>query len=148
MAMTKSEFERRLVDAVEQMAGNGVGAYSETYLFQAQDLGAANVTEVIRGPAGKIGIVRSVSVFNVTEAYNSVTTASRVEFGNGSDADYYAETADFSDIAIAGAESPAISAGVGGNALPGDTDITVTMYAPTGGTPTGISDVQFVITWY
>lgn len=146
MALTKSEFELRVLQALEALSGSG-SAYDETYLFQAVDLGAGNVAEVIRGPAGKVGTVRAVSVFNVTEAYNSVTTSARVDVGNGSDADYYAKSNDFSDLAIAAAESPGIVAGVGGNSLPGDTAITLTLVGPTGGTPTGISDVQVVITW-
>lgn len=144
--MTKAEFERRLIDAVEQLSGAGA-AYTETYLFQAQDFGAGNATEVIRGPAGKTGHVRAVSIFNVTEAFNSVTTAAAVQVGDGSDADGYAYTADISDLAIGAAESPILNEGVLGNELPGGTNITLTFVAPTGGTPTGISDVQVVVTW-
>jgi len=145
--MTKSEVERRLIDALETMAGDGRGAYTETYLFQAQDFGAGNATEVIRGPAGKTGVVRSVSLFNVTEAFNSVTTSARVDIGDGSDADGYARTNDFSDLAVGAAESHTVIEGVLGNELPGNTNITLTFVAPTGGTPTGIADVQVAVTW-
>jgi hypothetical protein len=145
--MTKSEFERRLVDALETLSGDAGAAFTETYLFQAQDFGAGDAAEVIQGPSGKTGIVRAVTVFNVSEAFTIVTTSARVDVGDGSDANGYAFSNDIPAVAIAGSHSPAISAGVLGNELPGGAAVTLTFVAPTGGTPAGIADVQVTITW-
>jgi hypothetical protein len=147
MAQTKAEFERRLIDALEQISGSGL-AYDATYLFQAQDYGAGDIAEVIRGPVGRRGTVISAVVFNVTEVFNSVTTAARLDVGDGSDQDGYALSSDYADVAVAGSGAVLFSAGALGNDLPGDTEITLTMVAPTGGTPTGIADTAVVISWH
>ncbi len=154
MAITRSEFESRILTAVEAVqtaleaiTGSGSAVHDETYLFQAVDLGAGNVVEVIQGPAGKTGRVKSVSLFNVSEIFNSVTTSARVDVGTAGDADGYAAGADLSDLAVAAAESPAFTVGALGNSIVGATEVHLSFIGPTGGTPTGIADIQVSITW-
>lgn len=145
MAMTKAEFEQRLVDGVEAIGG--IGPYDETYLFQAQDFGNGDAVEVIQGPANKTGVVRSITLFNVTEVFNEVTTPARVDTGTVADPNGYTAGASLGSLAVAASLAQLPSAGVLGNAIVGDTVIQLSFIAPTGGTPTGIADVQVTIQW-
>lgn len=145
MAMTKAEFEQRLVDGVEAIGG--IGPYDVTYLFQAQDFGAGDATEIIQGPANTTGIVRSTSLYNVTEVFNEVTTPARVDVGTAADPDGYVVGATLGSLGVAEAVAQEPAAGALGNSIAGAGDIQISFIAPTGGTPTGIADVAVTIQW-
>lgn len=153
-------YQERILNALEAIqtaqeaiqataaADPGASAFSVTYLFQAQDIGNGNITEVIAGRTGYRGHVRSIEVFNVTEAFNATTTPARVDVGiTAGDLDAYAIGGSFGTTAIAAAASPAVTDGVIGT-IPVSAGITITMYAPTGGTPAGIADVAVTIQYF
>ena len=117
--------------------------YVATYTSN-QDFGAGD-SFVFATPASRYAKVTEVQLHNVTETFNSVTTAASVEIGDGSDADGFAYTDDFADGTAAQVFTTyddTITAGVLGDIIgPGD-QVTATAVAPTGGTPTGIADVS------
>lgn len=117
---------------------------------EAWDLGAGTKTFIFGTPAGMRGKPLAVNVFNVTETFNSVTTASRVDIGDGSDADEFALTDDFAD-----GTTGQIFTSFDGSLQVGDTEIiqpgdqvTVTGVAPTGGTPTGIATISVTMLYF
>lgn len=96
----------------------------------------AAVTKTFQVPTGYKAKVLGVSLYNNLETF---TAGASVEFGDGSDADAYAETE-----AIPTGTTP-IKLVVTNNAdIPGGSTVTVT-FNPTGGTPTGISAVAIVL---
>lgn len=122
-------------------------AYDVTYVFPAVDFGGgSDIEEIVQAPAGFQGVVRAVSVYDVTEIFTAVTVEARVDVGvAGGTADAYAGSADFGALAAAASLSPELV--IGGGISPG-ASIGVNMIATTGGVPTGIATVAVTITWF
>jgi len=123
--------------------------YAASYA-STMDFGAAD-SFVFATPAGRRGKVIEVALFDVTETFNSVTTAARVEIGDGTDADGFAFTDDFAD-GTAGqvftSYDDTITAGVLGDIIEGGDQVTVTCVAPIGGTPTGIGQLAVTVLYF
>jgi len=61
-----------------------------TYVFPAKDFGAAaNWTEVIESPPGFRGVVRAITMYDVTEIFNEPTTPAYVYVGLSGDIDAF-----------------------------------------------------------
>jgi len=122
------------------------------YTIAANDFGGgADVTQAIKGPAGKKGKVAYAHIYDVTETFVGTTSGGRVLVGlsGGTDA-YFASTASL----LAGS-SPAVAVALmlpnaltGYNEIPADTAVLITLIATVGGTVTGIASVDVVIDWY
>lgn len=120
-------------------------AYDVTYVFPAIDFGAGDAEEVIQGPADFKGVVRSVTLYDVTEIFSSVTTEARVEVGiGGGDDDTYAVSDDLGVLGVAASACPRL---VTKGAIPKGASVGVNMVAPTG-SPTGIATVAVTVTWF
>jgi hypothetical protein len=130
----------------------GAGAFAVTYVFPAKDFGAGNWTEDIQGPPGLRGLVKAISAYDITEAFNGSVTESRVEVGiQGGDADAYVISDDFVEgagTAIAAGFTPALTAGVVGT-IPAAEDLIVTGYAPNdSGANEGIATIAVTISYF
>jgi hypothetical protein len=118
-----------------------------THTLSQQDIGGGTDTQKLVGPAGHRGRVVMAAVQQVTEAFTATTLAGIITIGDGSDADKYASFG-LGTTAI-DAVLAATDAQLFQNAeIAADETPTVTMTAPTGGTPAGIADVVVVIDWY
>lgn len=127
---------------------DGAGAFSVTYVFPAVDLSAGNVVEDIQGPPGLRGLVKAISVYNVTVTFNAVTTAARIDVGiQAGDTDAYVISAGLGTLAADAALTPVLTAGVVGT-LPIGEDALVTFVAPTGGTPAGTATFAITINYF
>lgn len=118
-----------------------------TYGLGNHDFGTAGDSLSLRGPAGKVGKLVHVSV-SATETFNAVTTSAKVQVGTAGDVDAYAEldigtTADTDCVSEATDTDAIIS-----DAIPADTQVEVTLVAPTGGTPAGMGYVHIGIEWF
>lgn len=115
-----------------------------TFQFGLHDFGAGAGALSFKLPKGKKGRLIDVGVFGITEAFSATTTPAYFRVGTASDADAYAElnlgTAAATDTYNTVDDPDAIIDAD----LPADTQIEVTMVAPTGGTPAGIG-VPFVV---
>lgn len=119
----------------------------QSYSFGAHDFGAGGDSFSIRGPAGKKGRLVHVSV-SATETFTDTTTPGYVRIGTAADNDAYAElnlgtTAD-TDCVSEATDTDAII----DEAIPADSQVEVTLVAPTGGTPAGIGHVHIGVEWY
>jgi hypothetical protein len=126
--------------------------YTATYkALAAVDFGAGDSTPIIFGtPANLRALILAVDVYNVSETFNSVTTAARVEVGDGANADEFVLTSDFED----GTDGQSFTT-FDGTIVTGvqqivepDDQVTVTCVAPTGGTPTGIAEVSVTVLYF
>lgn len=120
-----------------------------TYTYSGIDFGAGDKAASFQGPKGMAGKLKDIVLPNVTEVFNEVTTPGYVRIGTASDADHYAEA----NLASTGATDTFVATQDDTDALiitdiPADTQVEVAFIAPTGGTPTGIADVQIVVEWY
>jgi hypothetical protein len=121
-----------------------------TYCEEAVDFGAGDNTVVIATPATMRAKPMQVDFYNNSETFNSVTTAARVDIGDGSDADEFALTTDLADGTAAQVKSvhdATITIGDTEIIEPGD-QVTVTNVAPTGGTPTGICSTALTMLYF
>ena len=135
------------------------------YLFQAVDVGAATITEVIPVPkdgvngaagTGRAGKVINVHLFNVTEAYDGTDTIPNCQLGVSGTLDKYFESGSVSGGQLEGvpASGGALTlydnraAGVKLDIPAGEDTVTMTFVRPTGATQTGISDILVEILWY
>ncbi len=130
-------------------ASDGQGAFSVNYTFPAKDFGAGDWTEDIQGPAGFRGLVKAISIYDVTETFNGSVTESRVEVGiQAGDVDAYSISDDFGLLAADAGLTPALTAGVVGT-IPVGEDILVTGYAPDdAGANAGIATVVVTVSYF
>lgn len=119
------------------------------YCFGEIDFGAGGEVVSITGPKGKKGTLIDIHAA-ATETFTADTTEAEIQVGTAGDADAYAlmqlGTLADTDSASAQDESTDIDAIID-SAIPADTQVEVTMVAPTGGTPAGKAFVQLVIDW-
>jgi hypothetical protein len=120
-----------------------------TFAYSGIDFGAGDKAASFQGPKGLTGKLREVILPNVTEVFNSVTTEAQITIGTATDADAYA-LVNLGDLAATDTfvTSQDDTDGIIVDAIPADTQVEVAFIAPTGGTPTGIADVQIVVDWY
>jgi len=119
-----------------------------TYHLGTIDFGdTTDVNMAIKAPRGsQWGELIDIGV-NVTEVFTATTTPSYVRLGTTADADAYAElnmgTAAATDYYNTQDDADAII----NNKIP-STQVEVALIATTGGTPTGIGEVEITIAWY
>lgn len=139
-----------LVDAIPPLILSELeGApFDVTYVFPAKDFGAAaNWTEVIESPPGFRGMVRAISLYDVTEVFNAPTTPAYVYVGISGDIDAYALSASLGTLAAAASDSPALTHGAT-RYIQANTTIHVTGVGITGALPTGIATVAVTIQYF
>lgn len=124
--------------------------------YNAQDIGNGTITKKIRPPRGATrGRVESIHLL-ASETFNQVTTQAYIRVGVASDLDKFAELA--IGALASGATLSESDAATLASVLTDDgqfdlsqeteDELTVTMVAPTGGTPAGIADVDLSIAWF
>jgi hypothetical protein len=111
------------------------------------DFGNGDWTEIINTPAGFRGLVRSVTLFQITENFNSVTTEAQLNVGTAGDADAFAYTGNLGDPTATTSLTPALTYGVT-KVIEPSTAVQVQGIAPTGGVPTGIASVAVTIQYF
>lgn len=122
--------------------------FSVTYTFPAKDFGAGDFTESFETPVGFRGLVRAISLFDVTEVFSTTTTQARINLGVPSgDADAYAYTGGLGALQVAASDSPVVTHGVT-RIIPANSEVTFQGIAPTGGTPTGIATVAITVQYF
>jgi len=121
--------------------------FDVTYIFPAKDFGAADFVEDIQTPPGFRGKVRAISLYDVTETFNAVTTPARVDIGSGGDDNAYAISASLGLLASGAALTPALTNGVT-HIIPANSQVEVAGVAPTGGVETGIATVAVTIQYF
>jgi hypothetical protein len=120
--------------------------FDVTYVLPGTDYGAA-FTEIISTPAGFRGVVRNISIYNVTEAMTADTTPAYCYVGISGDTDAFCTSASLLVTAIAASINPALTDGATHIIQPGTT-VHVTGVAPTGGTPAGIGTTAVTIQFF
>lgn len=120
-----------------------------TYAYAGIDFGAGDKAASFQGPKNMVGKLRDIVLPNCTEVFNSVTTEAQIKIGTASNDDAYA-LANLGDLAATDTfvASQDDTDAIIDDAIPADTQVEVAFIAPTGGTPTGIADVQIVVDWY
>ena len=115
----------------------------------ALDIGAGDKTTDFITDAAFRGKIQAISIYDITETFNSVTNPPRVDIGDGSDADYFCtvEIADGTTPQHFSAAAGTIVANQAEIIEPGDA-VTVTSVAPEGGTPTGIANVDVTVLYF
>ena len=126
------------------MSYSSPSPYCFTFLH---DFGAASEGLIFRGPAKKQGTIEEVEVI-AYETFNAVTTEAAVNIGSTATGTEYVSMglgtlADGDEQRMTDTAADLVS-----NALPADTDIHLTLKAPTGGTPAGKAYVQIMVHWY
>ena len=122
--------------------------FDVTYVFPAKDWGAAaNWTEVIESPLGFRGVVRDITLYDVTEVFNEPTTPGYVQVGISGDIDAYILSASLGALAADASDSPALTKGAT-YVIPPNTTIHVTGIGVTGTSPTGIATTAVTIQYF
>ncbi len=121
--------------------------FDVTYIFPAKDFGAATWTEIIETPPGFRGKVRAITLYDVTETFNAVTTPANVQVGINGDTDAFAIGASLGLLASAASDSSVLTDGATHIIQP-STTVHVTGIAPTGGTETGIATTAVTIQYF
>lgn len=149
----KSQFEGAVITLLDRIAdaqeaantADGAGGYDSTYIFPAKDFGGGTFVEVIQGPAGLRGVVKNVTIYDVTEIFEDGTSIVTVGV-DGGDVDSYAIGSAIGTLGVAASISLTLTAGVTGT-IPAAASVGVTGTLP-GGTPTGIATVAVTISWF
>jgi len=127
------------------IAAASAASYAVTYVFPAKDWGAT-WTEVINTPAGKRGRVIAATVYDVTEIFSDTGSEARVDIGDGSDANAFAQTAGLGTTGVNASVAPAVTQGVT-EIIPVNDTVTVT--GVTAGTPgTGIATLALTVEFF
>lgn len=111
------------------------------------DFGAGTGSMTIRGPEGKQGSIKEIDV-EAIETFNAVTTEGAVNLGSSAAGTQYVNMGLGTLAAGAQQSLTDTAADLVLDALPADTDIHLTLKAPTGGTPAGKAHVHVMIEWY
>ena len=111
------------------------------------DFGAGTGSMIIRGPEGKKGSIKEIDV-EAIETFNAVTTEGAVNLGSSAAGTQYVNMGLGTLAAGAQQSLTDTAADLVLDALPADTDIHLTLKAPTGGTPAGQAHVHVMIEWY
>lgn len=122
--------------------------FDVTYVMPTKDFGAgSNWTEVIESPPGFRGVVRAITLYDVTEIFNEPTTPAYVYVGISGDTDAFVTSASLGALAVDASDSPVLTNGAT-RYIPANTTIHVTGVAVTGTSPTGIATVAVTIQYF
>lgn len=125
----------------------------QTLSYNDQDYGNGDITHEIRPSRGATrGRVESILV-HASEVFNQVTTQGLTQVGVASDLDAFAELqmgALASGAGLSDGDQTGVFVDDGQFDLSQETEdeLTLTLVAPTGGTPTGIANVFVTIAWF
>jgi hypothetical protein len=117
-----------------------------TYVLPAVDF-ATTKTEVIETPAGFRGVVKAITVYNVTTQFTAVTTPAYVYVGITGDTDAYVTSASLGTLDADEADCPALTRGAT-YIIPAGQTVDVTGVAPTGGSPAGVATIGVTIQFF
>lgn len=122
---------------------------SITYTYAGIDFGAGDKAASFQGPKGMTGQLRDIIMPNVTEVFSATTLPGHILIGTAGNNDAYADA----NLGTTGATDTFTASQDDTDAIidpsiPADTQVEVAFVAPTGGTPTGIADVQIVVDWF
>lgn len=118
-----------------------------TFSVGLHDFGAGSEALSFKGPSGKQGRVVDV-ICSATETFTATTTEAIIELGSTAGGAEYVNfglgtLADTDTARASDTDGDIVSEG-----LPADTQVEVTLNAPTGGTPAGIAMVQVITEWW
>ena len=111
------------------------------------DFGAASEAMTFRGPKGKQGTIKEINVDSF-ELFTNTTTEAFIRLGSAASGYEYVNMGLGTLADGANAQLTAVAADLVLEALPADTDIHLTLVAPTGGTPAGKAHYHIMIEWY
>ena len=111
------------------------------------DFGAGGEAMTFRGPKGKQGTINEISV-DAFETFTAVTTEAFVRLGSATSGYEYVNMGLGTLADAANVSMTAVAADLVLEALPADTDVHITLVAPTGGTPAGKAHYHIMIEWY
>lgn len=123
-----------------------------TYSFSAVDLHTADLTRVLKNPRkGSKGKVRSILAM-VTTTCAGATTTPKIQIGDGTTANKYADVALGTTAAGSSVIGRDSAGGITALGSPhvlaaADGDLTVTFKAATGAGAAGVADVQIEVEW-
>jgi hypothetical protein len=117
-----------------------------TYVLPAVDF-STTATEVIETPAGFRGVVKAITVYNVTTQFTAVTTPAYVYVGITGDTDAYVTSASLGTLDADEADCPALTRGAT-YIIPAGQTVDVTGVAPTGGSPAGVATIGVTIQFF
>lgn len=123
-----------------------------TYSFSAVDLHTADLTRVLKNPRkGSKGKVRSILAM-VTTTCAGATTTPKIQIGDGTTANKYADVALGTTAAGSSVIGRDSAGGITALGYPhvltaADGDLTVTFKAATGAGAAGVADVQIEVEW-
>jgi len=111
------------------------------------DFGAAGEAMIMRGPKGKQGTIKEIEV-EAIELFTATTTEAYIRLGSAAAGYEYVNMglgtlADGAQTRLTDVSADLVLA-----ALPADTDIHITLVAPTGGTPGGKAHYHIMVEWY
>jgi len=110
------------------------------------DFGAGGEAMTFRGPKGKQGTIKEISV-DAFETFTAVTTEAFVRLGSATSGYEYVNMGLGTLADAANVSMTAVAADLVLDALPADTDFHITLVAPTGGTPAGKAHYHIMIEW-
>jgi hypothetical protein len=111
------------------------------------DFGAGGEAMTFRGPKGKQGTIKEINVDSF-ELFTNTTTEAFIRLGSATSGYEYVNMGLGTLADAANAQLTAVDADLVLEALPADTDIHLTLVAPTGGTPGGKAHYHIMIEWY
>jgi len=149
--ITDRAIQERIATSVEAQLGgtplySEVDAFTITYIFPAQDVGAGTKTELIEGVEGFRGTVRAITVYECTELYSGDDAYVDIGIAAGN-LDAYIDGADFGvALAVGGSLTLDLTAGVTGT-IPVGENIACTFATPDTGSD-GIATYAVTIQYY
>jgi len=111
------------------------------------DFGAGGEAMTFRGPKGKQGTIKEINVDSF-ELFTAVTTEAFIRLGSATSGYEYVNMGLGTLADAANVSMTAVAADLVLEALPADTDVHITLVAPTGGTPAGKAHYHIMIEWY
>lgn len=114
----------------------------------SKDIGAGDITLALKGEKGKEGIITGAGLAEITEAFTNTTLSGRIQLGVSGDLTKHLNM----DLGVAAignvyntVDDPDAIIDV---KIPADTQLIVTLKAPTGGTPAGIGVPYIDVSWH
>jgi len=111
------------------------------------DFGAGGEAMTFRGPKGKQGTIKEIKGDSF-ELFTPVTTDACIRVGSATSGYEYENMGVGTLADAANVSMTAVAADLVLEALPADTDVHITLVAPTGGTPAGKAHYHIMIEWY
>lgn len=126
---------------------------SQSKCYNAQDIGNGTITKKVRPPRGKSrGRVAGIHAF-ASETFTQTTTPAYIQVGVTGDLDKFASlncgaTASGATLSDSDVANTLVNDGQFDLSQEAVDELTITMVAPTGGTPAGIADVEVDLEWF